>query len=342
MKKFRMLLVVILSLMALLFNGCTDPKETKNDDLPEYFVLCEGNFQQSNASLWGINQDLDSLTGPIHWNSANPLGDVGQSMAVKDGRLFVVMNNSHTLEIIDVSLEDSLVFETSIDISGMSPRYIAFNENNAYLTAWGIKGIAVINLQTYEITDTISVNGLPEDLICKDGKLFVALNMNPYWQPENKVLEISLNSTPTITDTFEVMNGPEKLLLDGDNLFVTNVYYDASWNKYSGVSKININNKSVIQKLHGAGSTSDLIKIDGKIYQNFNNEIYELNNDLSLNSANKIGDFNNIYSMWSDDDYIFVGQSDYIAPDTVIVIESNGEVKNTFTVGALPGAYCKK
>ena len=285
---------------------------------------------------------MDSLTGPIYWGNENPLGDIGQSMAIKNGRLFIVMNNSHSLEIMDVSLDDSLVFENLIELSGMSPRYITFDNDNAFISAWGIKGIAVMDLQTNEITDTISVNGLPEDLVYKDGKLFVALNMNPFWGTENKVLEISLNPTPIVTDTFEVVNGPTTMLLDGNNLFVTSVYYDDSWNKYSGVSKIDINNKTVITKVHGAGSTSDIIKVDGKIYQNFNNEILQLNDDLSLNNGNQIGNFSNIYSMWSDGEYVFIGQSDYVAPDTVIVVKANGEVKNTFTVGALPGAYCKR
>lgn len=343
MKKFSLFLIIIFSLMVLLFNGCTDPKETKNDDLPKYFILCEGNFQQSNSSLWGINEDLDSLTGSIYWNNENPLGDVGQSLAIKDGRLFIVMNNSHSLEIMDVSLDDSLLFETSIDLSGMSPRYIAFDDNNAFVSAWGIQGIAVINLQTYEITDTISVNGLPEDLVYKDGKLLVALNMNLYWGSENKVLEITLNPTPMITDTFEVLNGPEKFLLDEDDLFVTNIHYDASYNSIVGISKIKLLDETVVTNEHGAGaSASDIIKLDGKIYQSFNGNIHLLNSDLSLKVANEFGDISNIYSMWTDDEFVFIGQSDYIAPDTVIVVESNGNVKNTFTVGALPGAFIKK
>jgi len=343
MKKFSLFLIGVFAMMTLLFNGCTDSEETKNDDSPEYFILCEGNFQQSNASLWGINEDLDSLSGPIYWDSENPLGDVGQSLAVKDGRLFIVMNNSHSLEIMDASLDDSLVFETSLEFAGLSPRYIAFGDNNAFVSAWGINGIAVIDLQTYEITDTISVNGLPEDLIYKDGKLFVALNMNSFWGAENKVLEISLNSTPTITDTFEVVNGPEKLLLDGDDLFVTGIHYDVSWNSIVGISKINLTDKTVVNNEHGVGSSaSDIIKIDGNFYQSFNGKILHLNMDLTLESSNEFGDYSNIYSMWSDGEYVFIGQSDYIAPDTVVVINSNGEMENTFTVGALPGAYCKK
>lgn len=344
MKKNSLTILMIFIFTILFFNSCLiDPQETKNDDLSKYFILCEGNFQQSNSSLWGINEDLDSLTGPIYWNSENPLGDVGQSMAIKDGRLFIVMNNSHSLEIMDVSLDDSLIFGTSIDLSGMSPRYIAFDENSAFVSAWGIEGIAVINLQTYEITDTISVNGLPEDLIYKNGKLFVALNMDSYWGTENKVLEISLNPLPTITDTFEVLNGPEKLLLNGDNLFVTNIYYDVFWNSNVGISKINLINKSVFNNEHGKGFfASDIIKINENIYQSFNGKIFKLNADLSLENSNIFDNYSNIYSMWTDGDFVFVGQSDYIAPDTVKVVGSNGEIKNTFTVGALPGAYCRK
>ncbi|MEA1986509.1 MAG: hypothetical protein U9N76_03330 [Candidatus Marinimicrobia bacterium] len=343
MKKFNLVYGIIIVVVILSLSGCFGPdeKEAKSYS-PEYFILCEGNFQQSNSSLWGVNGDLDSLTGPIYLDSQNPLGDVGQDIATKDGKLFVVMNNSHSLEVMDVSLENSLSFEISIDLSGMSPRYIAFDDNNAFITSWAINGILVVDLTTSEVKDTILLNGKFEDLVQKDGKLYVALNMNSAWVTENKILEITLSPTPTVTDTFEVIPGPTTMFLDGDNLFVASVYYGVGWAKFCGTSKINLSVGNVITKDHGQGATSDIIKVNGQIYQNFNNKILAVNSDLSLDNSNQLGEFSNIYSVWSDGEFVFVGETDYIAPDTVTVLKASGEVENTFVVGALPGAYCKK
>ena len=55
------------------------------------FILCEGNFNTPNSTLWMLNEELDQITGPIYWDpNVNPLGDTGQSMTIYNNKLYII------------------------------------------------------------------------------------------------------------------------------------------------------------------------------------------------------------------------------------------------------------
>ena len=56
------------------------------------FTLCEGNFGSANSSLWSTSMNEVYFHESIHWDeNSNPLGDVGQSLNIYDGKLYIVM-----------------------------------------------------------------------------------------------------------------------------------------------------------------------------------------------------------------------------------------------------------
>ena len=85
------------------------------------FTLCEGNFGTPNASLWSINESGSQSEGPIYWDeNSNPLGDVGQSMTiVNDEKLYIIMNNSHSIEILNL-MGSNQTFSGSIPLPSSS------------------------------------------------------------------------------------------------------------------------------------------------------------------------------------------------------------------------------
>ncbi|MEE8437185.1 MAG: hypothetical protein V3S22_02480, partial [Candidatus Neomarinimicrobiota bacterium] len=110
--------ILLLSLI-LAFPACEDGADTKKETLNKLnvFVLCEGNFGQSNASLWSLNPEMDEIQGPIYKNiTGKSLGDIGQSMALRDNRLWVINNNTHSIEIF--LLDQEILHENSISIPG--------------------------------------------------------------------------------------------------------------------------------------------------------------------------------------------------------------------------------
>ncbi|MCK4296551.1 MAG: hypothetical protein KAX28_07870, partial [Candidatus Marinimicrobia bacterium] len=212
------------------------------------FILCEGNMTQSNASLWMLNEDLNQITGPIHWDpNANPLGDVGQSMTIYNNKLFIIMNNSNTVEIMDLS--NGVSYESTISLPYAGPREMEVVDGKGYLSCWYLNAILVTDLSTNTILDTISVNGLPEDLVYYDNRLYTSINMNSDWSSGNRILSFDISGDKAVViDTFEVISGPGQILAHNGNLFVVSTYYDTLWNIYSGTSRIDLSDGSVTKK----------------------------------------------------------------------------------------------
>ncbi|HOU16507.1 MAG TPA: hypothetical protein PKX09_01345, partial [Candidatus Marinimicrobia bacterium] len=304
------------------------------------YILCEGNFNTINASLWQLT-GTSELIGPVHWNFAdNPLGDVGQNLKVYQEKLFIVMNNSNSLEVM--SLSNGATYERTIDLPFAGPRDIAFVNNHAYITCWYLPGILSLDLNTWQIDDTIFINGLPDNIIADDGKLYTSIAMNTDWSPADKVLALGLISGEfTPVDTFTVITGPNQLLLYENKLYVLSNYYDDAWNTYTGTSCINLETNQVTKRDQGLSFNfcDDLALINDKIYRSYNGGVAPLTDSLTIDINKIIGNYAGIYSMAFDGKNIFIGLSDYSAPDQVVILDTLGNEINTLNVGVCPGSF---
>ncbi|NQT62946.1 MAG: T9SS type A sorting domain-containing protein [Candidatus Marinimicrobia bacterium] len=306
----------------------------------KYFILCEGNFGQANASLWSIDESLQNIEGPLIWNaSSNPLGDVGQSLTLHDHTLYVVMNGSHEVRIID--LESDETHSGDIEIPESSPRFMAVHSESGlgYISSWGLGGLLVVNLENHAIVDTISLGALPEEILIVENEMFVSVPMRSDWSASNKILRIDLSgNTPEVTHTYDVIDGPGAMAMIGDQLYVSSIYYNDAWETFSGTSRIDISDHSVTTLDHGfyTNYTADINIIDGVAYRTFGNSIVPVNEDLSLNSARAIGNISGIYSHSVANNNILIGSSDFVAPDLVSILSLDGQEIASFNVGALP------
>ncbi len=304
------------------------------------YILCEGNFNTTNASLWQLT-GTSELIGPVHWNfTDNPLGDVGQNLKVYQEKLFIVMNNSNSLEVM--SLSNGATYERTIDLPFAGPRDIAFVNNHAYITCWYLPGILSLDLNTWQIDDTIFINGLPDNIIADDGKLYTSIAMNADWSPSDKVLALeSVSGEFTPADTFTVITGPNQLLLYENKLFVLSTYYDDTWNTYTGTSCINLETNQVTKREQGLSFNfcDDLALINDKIYRSYNGGVAPLADSLTIDTNKIIGNYAGIYSMAFDGKNIFIGLSDYSAPDQVVILDTLGNEINTLNVGVCPGSF---
>ena len=330
---------LILSIILLI--GCEAEKQEYKIPLSDdnIFVLCDGDFNAGNASLWRIGIDDQEVSGPLFRDlTGDYLGDIGQSLTVADDKLFIVNNNSHTIEVLGLGSE--LTYLTTIDLPDAGPRYLAIHDGMGYISCWNLNGIVVIDLNSYSARDTIPCAGLPEGLVIIDNDLYVAINKNPDWTSANQVYRIS-TSTHSISDTFTVAPGPDQLLLQGNNLYVSSLAYDAEYNSYPGTSVIDLTTGIVTQNTYGqtSGYGNDLALFNDQVYRLNTSGVVPLNQDLSINSAGQIGQLSYPYSMAVIGNYLYFGVTDYSAPDTVLVLNLAGAIIREFTVGALPGAF---
>ena len=303
------------------------------------FTLCEGNFGSANSSLWSSSLNGGGMHDIVHWDeSSNPLGDVGQSMSIYQEKLYIIMNNSHTIEVM--SLAGGIYYESTLDLPSSSPRYITFNGEKGYISSWNLNAILILNLNNMEIIDTVEIDGKPEKMIYFEDHLYISVPNKSDWSTNDKVLKMRLSDN-VIVENFTVEPGPSMIALYDSSLFITSSSYDDMWNKYSGTSTINLSTSEILR--YNAGQTtsygSDIFVFQNEIYQIFQGGLVPLNNDLSPNTSQKIGDYSSLYSADSYEDFLVLGISDYVAPDTVIILSNEGVVLEEFIVSAIPGSF---
>lgn len=107
------------------------------------------------------------------------LGDTGNDVQVYKGKVFVVVNGSHKVEIMDAYSMKRLA---QVDVPNC--RFIAFDGNCAYVTSYVAKdkealktqkgALYRIDLDTYKVTGQVTVGYQPEQLVIMDGKAYVA------------------------------------------------------------------------------------------------------------------------------------------------------------------------
>ena len=298
------------------------------------FVACEGNYYQSNGSVWTIE---DSQVYPY---SDNPLGQVVQSMYVNENQLYVIVNLPGNIQIFDIT-SDGLVPSHFIDTEYSGPREMVVVDDYLYFSNWYTSDIKKLNLSTLEIESEISMPGLPEDIVFHNGLLYVSIIMNNDWTDGNKVIAINPEND-LVVHTYDVGLGPGDLFVHNDQIYVARTFYDDSWNAFYGTSRIAIDG-SIIENNYGSGVAcgGSVHSLNGDVYRSYNGGIAKLDENLDILVDTRIGDygFENVYSVEVLGEYIYFGLSDYFAPDEVVVLNSDGDEIETYEVGAIPGDF---
>lgn len=223
----KKLLYILFALLPLLSSCRGDdvviPSESEavitpdpNADPYGFYMLNEGNMGTNKATI----DFMDYRTGVYSRNiypERNPnvvkeLGDVGNDIAIYRGKMYVVVNASHKVEILDAA---TCVRIKQLDIPNC--RYLAFAGDNAYVSAYvapiGIDPSAKegavyrIDVNTLQITGTVKVGYQPEEMVAKNGFLYVA-NSGGYRAPDydNTVSIIRLSDFAEIKKTPVAIN----------------------------------------------------------------------------------------------------------------------------------------
>lgn len=194
------------------------------------YLLNEGNMNMNKASL----DYLDLRAGAYHRNiygKINPevtkgLGDVGNDIAIYGSKMYVVVNVSNKVEVLDVITAKRI---KQIDITNC--RYVTFHNGKAYVSAYlGKVGdpqapngtVNEIDTTSLTITRKVVVGRQPEEMAIVGEKLYIA-NSGGY-SPKNYESTVSVIDLATFTETkrIEVAINLDRLKADkyGD-LYVT-------------------------------------------------------------------------------------------------------------------------
>lgn len=167
-------------LIAFLIIGCKkddcNPPEDLSSSLEKGFlVLNEGLFQQNNASLTFVREENQNIENQLFLSkNGRLLGDTGNDMKEYQNNIYIVVNASNTIEIVNKETLKS-VAQISMQYQGnsISPRAIDFYNNTAFVC--GFDGyVYEVNLSSNQITSRFQVGLNPEDVLVVDNKLFIS------------------------------------------------------------------------------------------------------------------------------------------------------------------------
>ena len=220
---------LFIALVAITVVSCSDDTNDSIYDTFEngLFVVNEGNFMTSNASLSFIDEN-DRVHNNIYENrNGLPLGDQAQSITIIDEKAFIVVSNSNRVVVVN-SIDMEYITEISENIN--TPRYITqVTEGKAYLSEWGTDVIHVIDLNNYEIIKSISVGQDPEEIVVSNGFAYICNSGNSWGSIDNTVSVIDISSDEVV-NTLTLNDKPTSASVDGlGNVWVIcrgNTVYD--------------------------------------------------------------------------------------------------------------------
>ncbi|MFL9843678.1 YncE family protein [Flavobacterium rhizosphaerae] len=328
-------------------NGLETPSGAYADGV---IVLNQGGFLAGNSSVSFIS-DAFELENNIYSavNGGALLGDTGQDIGFNDDLAYIVMNASNKIEVVDRYTFDHVA---TISAGLENPRYIAFDDNKAFVTNWGDASIAtddyvaVIDLDANTIVTTIPVAEGPERIVENNGKLYVS-HYGGYGFG-NSVSVINTNAN-TVSNTISVGDRPNFMEVKDNKLYVLSEGLPnyASAETTGKLQVINLSNNTVVSTLNFAGiqHPTNMVLEDGKIYYTIGADVFTMQKDAATLPAEPAfsttaQEVSGIYAFNVSEDHIYVADAvDYSQEGKVYVYSATGALQHNYTVGVIPCGF---
>lgn len=310
------------------------------------FVVNEGNFMYGNASLSFYSAADRSVENEVFLRAnGERLGDVAQSMTIRDGRGYIVVNNSGVIFIVDI---DNAYVIGSVD-GLVSPRYVHFvDDAKAYATDLYASAITVFNPKTGAITGRIETPGhMSTEQMVQYGE-FVFVNC---WSYDDCILVVDTR-TDTVVDEIKVGIQPTSMVLDryGKIWTITDGGYEGSpygWEE-PGLYRIDAATRRVEKVfLFDRDRSPSELCIDGRGETIFfiDESIWKMDAKAETLPAEPLVPYagTKFYGLAVNpyNSEVYVADAiDYVQKGVVYRYSPDGVLVDKFTAGITPGAFC--
>lgn len=352
----RNLLPVLLA--SLIFASCSTDDEPGQPQSPELtfengiFILNEGNYGSGNSTVSFLDLENSEVNHQIFRkeNEGELLGDTGQNMAFYKDYVFIVMNVSNAIKVVDRgSFKHIITIEENLN----NPRFITFSEGKAFVTNWGDgmdpddDFISVFNAETFTSVTTIPVSEGPERIVSGPGKVFVAHTGGFNINDKISVIDPVKNELNT---TITVGKQPNSLVVEGDDLWVLsggNPSY--SDNESAGsLSQIDLGTLEITNQSTFPNSTdhpSNLNVENEMLYYTLGNEVYKSGTAETLLPESPVFKMNQteiLYGFKVADSKIYAASAsfDFTSDGKLFVYDLSGNLLDSHETGVNPnGVY---
>ncbi|TWR31264.1 YncE family protein [Mucilaginibacter pallidiroseus] len=214
---FKNLFTAITLVAAL--SACKKDRIVEPIDIPAeragVYILNQGNINANNSTLTYFNYATQSSTSDI-FSAVNgtKLGDTGNDIKIYGSKMYIVVNVSSTIEVVDPKTTKSIKRISMLNgTAARQPRYIVFNKNKAFISSYD-GTVAVLDTASLAIEKYITVGRNPEQMVISNNKLYVANSGGlDFGNPDKTVSVINL-STLTETKKVEVVANPTSIGAD--------------------------------------------------------------------------------------------------------------------------------
>jgi hypothetical protein len=343
--------IVVISILGLVVFACKKPTHTQ-DEIPanitsSFLVLNEGLFQHNNSTLtyfnWHTHQQHDNLfEAKNEWG----MGDTGNDMGIYGSKLYIVMNNSHVVHVLNRHsgklLEQIHLHENGL---GAAPRYLAFHTGKVYVSAFN-GYLYQIDTTSLQVENKILLGTNPDQMCVVQNELWVSNSGGLTTLGDSTVSVVDLNSFSEL-QKIVVGRNPGSIVYDGNS-----TVYVVSRGNYADIPsklvKLDVESKSVVLSENRAFSS--LRFCDGQLFamgyhfETSSSSIQILNpNDFSEQTGNLISHLPlqtlygfekiNVLGQWV---YVLLDARQYIHQGNVLVCDMNFNVLFEFKVGLNP------
>lgn len=239
MKKYLLGLAVLLMGTAVM-TSCDPAKDYPETYLKVYstgaYVVNSGNmYNKIESSLTAIDYASSTATQNV-FKTANgrTLGNTANDGIVYGNKIYLAVDQSNTIEVIDKKTKQSIKQIKTTDLlgkaEGAEPRHIIADGGKVYFTTFG-GYVAAVDTTSFALQKKWQVGSYPEGLVIGNGNLYVA-NSN-YGAGGGNISCINLSNDNVETKNIEGVNNPTGIYYASNVLYVLdNQYYDASYNAY--------------------------------------------------------------------------------------------------------------
>lgn len=226
MKKYLLGLAVLLMGTAVM-TSCSDDNDGPETYLQEYstgaYVVNSGNmYNKIESSLTAIDYASSTATQKV-FKAANgrPLGDTANDGIVYGNKIYLAVDQSNTIEVIDKKTKRSIKQIKTTDLlgnaEGVEPRHIIADGGKVYFTTYG-GYVAAVDTINFALADKYKVGSCPEGLVIGGSNLYVA-NSN-YGKGGGNISYIDLSSKKVETKNIEGVNNPTSIYYASGRVYV--------------------------------------------------------------------------------------------------------------------------
>ncbi len=352
MRRFKLWLIIIIPLLASCMKWHEGEEEIFDVAGRGLFILNEGNFQYGNASLSFYNPEEHMVSNEVFYRANGmKLGDVGQSLAMYGGRLWIVVNGSHVVFAVD-----PVTFKEIGRIENLtSPRYIEFlSDSKAYVSQLWDNRIFIVNPSTYSVTGYITV----PDMTMETGSTEQMVRYGDFvycccWSYQNRIIKID-TKTDQVVGSLTIGIQPNSLVLDcnGKLWALTGGGYEGSPYGYEAPALYKIDAETfAVERIFRfrLGQTPSEVKLNGRgdmLYW-INDGVWQMNVNATRVPVRPLIESRatKYYGLTIDpvDGDIYVADAiDYQQQGMVYRYSGSGVLIDEFYAGITPGAFCWK